>query len=108
MITQADSALSSGKREVAPRWAVAMDRWLRYLTEDLGGGPRVIRIAQMINFHKVITVFLIYGMMVYFDNYSTAAWIYLALHGTYGYCWLIKDFAFRDIYFDRVRSERSP
>ncbi len=101
MNTQANSTHPSGKREPAPRWAVAMDRWLRYLTEDLGGGPRVIRIAQLINFHKVITVFLIYGMMAYYDNYSTAAWIYLALHGTYGYCWLIKDFAFRAFYFDK-------
>ncbi len=101
MNSPANSTLPTGKPETAPQWAVAMDRWMRYLTEDLGGGPRVIRIAQMINFHKVITVFLIYGMMVYFNNYSTAAWIYLALHGTYGYCWLIKDFSFRDFYFDR-------
>ena len=101
MNSPANSTLPTGKPETAPQWAIAMDRWLRYLTEDLGGGPRKIRIAQMINFHKVITLFLIYGMMVYFDNYSTAAWIYLALHGTYGYCWLIKDFSFRDIYFDK-------
>ena len=88
-------------RKAAPGWAIKLDRWLRCMTEDLGGGPRVIRIAQMINFHKIFTVFLIYGMMVYFDNFSTASWIFLALHGTYGYCWLIKDFAFRDIYFDK-------
>ena len=75
-------------RKAAPGWAVTLDRWLRYVTEDLGGGPRVIRIAQMINFHKIFTVFLIYTMMVYFDNFSTATWVFLALHGTYGYCWL--------------------
>jgi len=101
MNAQDNLILESGKPETAPQWAVVMDRWIRYLTEDLGGGPRVIRIAQMINFHKVITVFLIYAMMVYYGNFSTAAWIFLALHGSYGYCWLIKDFSFRDIYFDQ-------
>ena len=101
MNKQANSSIPVGTPETAPQWAVAMDRWVRYLIEDLFGGPRIIKVAQMINFHKVITVFLIYAMMVYFDNYSTAAWIYLALHGTYGYCWLIKDFSFRDIYFDK-------
>jgi protein-S-isoprenylcysteine O-methyltransferase Ste14 len=101
MSTPSQAYTGSGPRETVPTWAVVMDRWTRYLTEDLGGGPRVIKIAQMINVHKVITAFLIYGMMVHFDNFSTAAWVYLALHGTYGYCWLVKDFAFRDIYFDR-------
>lgn len=94
-------AVAGAGRETAPGWAVVADRWVRYLTEDLGGGPKVVKIAQMVNFHKVITAFLILGMMKWFDNFSTAAWIYLALHGTYGYCWLIKDFSFRDIYFDR-------
>jgi protein-S-isoprenylcysteine O-methyltransferase Ste14 len=96
----ADAAASAG-REVAPGWAIQADRAVRFLTEDLGGGPRVVKIAQMINFHKVITAFLIFGMMAYFGNFTTPAWIYLALHGTYGYCWLIKDFAFRDVYFDK-------
>ncbi len=94
-------AVAGTGRETAPGCALVADRWVRYLTEDLGGGPKVVKIAQMVNFHKVITAFLILGMMKWFDNFSTAAWIYLALHGTYGYCWLIKDFSFRDIYFDR-------
>jgi hypothetical protein len=34
--------------------------------------------------------------MAYFDNYSRSAWVYLGLHGTYGYCWLVKDLGFRD------------
>jgi protein-S-isoprenylcysteine O-methyltransferase Ste14 len=88
-------------RVVAPAWAVTVDRWVRYLTEDLGGGPRDVKIAWEVNFHKVVTLFLIFGMMLYFDNFSTTAWVYLALQGTYGYCWLIKDFSFRDIHFDR-------
>ena len=89
-------AVAGTGRETAPGWAVVADRWVRYLTEDLGGGPKVVKIAQMVNFHKVITAFLILGMMKWFDNFSTAAWIYLALHGGYGLVWLIKDLTFPD------------
>ena len=70
------------------------------MTEDFGGGPKQLKMAWVINFHKVITLFLIAGMMVYFSNFSTAAWVYLGLHGIYGYCWLVKDFGFRDGNFE--------
>ena len=45
--------------------------------------------------------FYIFGMMVYFDNYSLAAYLYLALHGSYGMIWLLKDFTFPDGSFQR-------
>lgn len=80
----------------APVWASTMYRVVAYLTEAFGGGPRVLKMAWVINFHKIITLFVIFAMMIYFDNFSTAAWVYLGLHGTYGYCWLVKDFGFRD------------
>ncbi|MES2127934.1 MAG: DUF1295 domain-containing protein [Pseudomonadota bacterium] len=85
----------------APAWAHWLHRGLSYMTEDLGGGPRPLKMAWAINFHKVFTAFLILGMMAYHNNFSTAAWIYLALHGIYGYCWLIKDGACRDANFER-------
>jgi protein-S-isoprenylcysteine O-methyltransferase Ste14 len=34
--------------------------------------------------------------MAGFQNWSATAWTYLALHGTYGLCWLIKDATFPD------------
>jgi protein-S-isoprenylcysteine O-methyltransferase Ste14 len=81
---------------IAPPWARKLFDTTSYMTEEFGGGPRRLKMAWVINFHKIITLFLIFGMMVYFDNFSTAAWVYLGLHGVYGYCWLIKDFGFRD------------
>lgn len=60
----------------------------------------MIKVAWAVNFHKIVTLFLILAMMAWFENYSTAAWVYLALHGTYGYCWLIKDQTSRDQQFD--------
>jgi len=70
------------------------------MTEDFGGGPRQLKISWVINFHKIITLFIIAGMMASLGNFSTAAWVYLGLHGIYGYCWLVKDFGFRDASFE--------
>ena len=37
-----------------------------------------------------------YLLMIYFNNYSKGAYIYLSLHGTYGLIWLLKDMTFPD------------
>jgi len=84
----------------APAWADAIYKTAGRLTEDFGPGPKHLKIAWIINFHKIVTLFLVYGMMLHFDNFSMAAWVYLGLHGIYGYCWLVKDFAFRDGNFE--------
>ena len=39
--------------------------------------------------------------MYYFDNWSSASYLYLALHGTYGLTWILKDFTFPDAGFER-------
>lgn len=43
----------------------------------------------------------IFAMMLYFENFSMAMWIYASLHGTYGIFWLLKDFTFPDSSFER-------
>lgn len=88
-------------RPPAPRWASAIYKGIGYLTEELGGGPRVVKLATAINFHKLVTFFIILGMMEYTGNHSAGAWVYLALHGIYGWCWLIKDASGRDSSLDR-------
>ena len=85
----------------APAWAKLIYNTSGFLTEDFGPGPRHLKMAWVINLHKFITLFIILGMMFYFDNFSTAAWVYLGLHGIYGYCWLVKDFGFRDGSFEK-------
>jgi len=84
----------------APAWARILYDVSGKLTEDFGGGPKQLKMAWVINLHKIITLFIVLGMMFYFDNFSTAAWVYLGLHGIYGYCWLVKDFGFRDGSFE--------
>lgn len=55
-----------------------------------------MKIKHFINIHKGATAPAVFGLMLVYDNFSTAAWIYLALHGTYGALWLIKDQVYPD------------
>jgi protein-S-isoprenylcysteine O-methyltransferase Ste14 len=84
----------------APAWARVIFDVSGKLTEEFGGGPKVLKMAWVINLHKIITAFIIAGMMIHFEHFSNAAWVYLGLHGIYGYCWLVKDFGFRDGSFE--------
>ncbi len=92
---------NASQRTPAPAWAQWFYDKLWYGITDLGGGPRTLRLDQAINLQKYCTVFVIYAMMNYFNNFSVYAWIYLGLHGTYGYTWLIKDLAFSNTAFEK-------
>jgi len=50
----------------------------------------------VINAQKGATALWVAGLMALYRNGSAEAWIYLALHGTYGLCWILKDLAFPD------------
>ena len=58
-----------------------------------------MKLNQIINLHKGLTVFVVAGLMMIYKNYSIAAWVYLSLHGTYGILWLLKEKIFPDPYF---------
>jgi steroid 5-alpha reductase family enzyme len=50
-----------------------------------------------INTHKGFTFLAILGMMMYFNQWDNiTAWLYLALHGTYGLLWVLKSRVFPD------------
>ena len=67
-----------------------------FLTEELFGGPKIWKFSWIINFQKAGT-FLFIGLLIwYYENYSMAAWIYLAMHGSYGLVWILKDISFPD------------
>jgi steroid 5-alpha reductase family enzyme len=42
--------------------------------------------------------------MFYFNNFSSSAWLYLALHGSYGVMWLFKDQLFPDKQWEKTIS----
>ncbi|TXH57394.1 MAG: DUF1295 domain-containing protein [Burkholderiaceae bacterium] len=73
-----------------------MRRLSTWISRDFGGGPRPWKLAWVVNFQKCGTFFFLGALMAWYGNTSTAAWIYLALHGGYGLVWLLKDMTFPD------------
>jgi steroid 5-alpha reductase family enzyme len=63
-----------------------------------------MKTISYINAHKILVPPLVLGMMWYFDNWSTEAFVYLSLHGTYAALWLIKE----SLYPDRRFQDRQP
>lgn len=55
-----------------------------------------MKTKHAINLHKGLTAFVVIGLMWAYHNFTIGPWIYLALHGTYGLLWLIKDRLFPD------------
>ncbi len=50
-----------------------------------------MKLKHPINLHKGLAFFVVSSLMYYFNNFSLAAQLYLALHGSYGFLWLLKD-----------------
>lgn len=63
-----------------------------------------MKVKYSINAHKFLTFAVILGLMFFYDNFTLAPWVYLALHGTYGIMWLIKD----SLYPDRQWEQEVP
>jgi len=55
-----------------------------------------MKLKYPVNLHKGMTAPVVLGLMFYFQNFSTSAWVYLGLHGSYGVMWLLKDRIFPD------------
>ena len=66
----------------------------------MGGGflflDAAMKIKHAINLHKGLTAPFIIGLMLLHQNFALGAWVYLALHGTYGLIWLLKDQIYPD------------
>lgn len=90
------ASASSDPAARAPAWALAMRRGTDYLAQDFLGGPRPWKFSWVINFQKGGTFLFLGFLMAWYGQTSAPAWVYLALHGTYGLVWLLKDMAFPD------------
>lgn len=55
-----------------------------------------MKLKYPINLHKFSTFAFVIGLMVFYQNFTLAPWVYLALHGSYGIMWLIKDQLYPD------------
>ena len=63
-----------------------------------------MKIKHAINLHKGLTFLFVLGLMVAYQNFTIGPWVYLALHGSYGFMWLLKD----RIYPDKQWEEEMP
>ena len=55
-----------------------------------------MKLKHPINLHKGLTFIFVLALMVIYQNFTIGAWVYLALHGTYGILWLLKDRIYPD------------
>jgi len=79
-----------------PRWVAEVNSFNVYLSQDFLGGRKVLKTSSVINAHKILTPLVILALMFAYHNFSSIAWLYLGLHGSYCVCWLVKHVAFRD------------
>ena len=70
-----------------------------YLQYDFLGGPKVLSLRYIVDLYKGVTGLWVFFLMYYFNNYCSALWVYLFLHGSYGIFWVIKDIFFPDSSF---------
>ena len=75
-----------------------LNAWLCYWVPP---GPQCVPMYLVVNLTKGTMLLYLFALMCYFDNFSTGAWVYLALHGNYGLVWLLKDLNFPNPGFTR-------
>lgn len=63
-----------------------------------------MKLKYPINLHKGSTAIFVVGLMFYYQNFSIGPWVYLALHGSYGFLWLLKDRMFPDKQWEQLVS----
>jgi hypothetical protein len=47
------------RKQEAPHWVRTINAFYTYLGQDLLGGPKLIKMAWVINLHKFLTVFVV-------------------------------------------------
>ncbi|MBW4693690.1 MAG: DUF1295 domain-containing protein [Lyngbya sp. HA4199-MV5] len=55
-----------------------------------------MKIKHAINLHKGLTAAIVVGLMLAYQNFTLGPWVYLSLHGIYGFLWLLKDRLYPD------------
>jgi protein-S-isoprenylcysteine O-methyltransferase Ste14 len=62
----------------------------------------ILKQKYYINLNKGAVFIVVLALMGIYDQWeNTTAWVYLALHGTYGFAWLIKSQVFPDKNWER-------
>lgn len=67
-----------------------------WIITELPPGARRFRVKHAINLHKACCTAAVAALMLANGDGSEAAYVYLAMHGSYGLTWLLKDRTFPD------------
>jgi protein-S-isoprenylcysteine O-methyltransferase Ste14 len=60
-----------------------------------------MQVGTYIDLHKALLIPVVLALMGYYHNWSTDAFVYLGMHGSYSLLWLIKQRTYRDVRFDQ-------
>ncbi|NIP83079.1 MAG: DUF1295 domain-containing protein [Gemmatimonadetes bacterium] len=83
-----------------PRWAAVLNRISWTALPDAAPG-RGVPLHSVIDLHKGLTGPVVLALMLALGVFTVPAWTYLALHGSYGVIWVIKDRTFPDRQWQR-------
>lgn len=72
-----------------------------FLSQRLPPGPQCVPMRWVINFQKGGTLPYVLALMTWYNHWGPTAWLYAALHGSYGLLWLMKDQLFPDANWER-------
>jgi len=70
--------------------------WVGWAMYNLPPSTKTLSLAFFANAHKCTMLLYMFGLMIYFKNFSLGCWVYAALHGSYGFLWNLKTMAFPD------------
>ncbi len=76
-------------RLAMPRWAAVLHRVTESVVRPSPGGRIPLNVG--VDLHKAATGPFVLALMVMYGNFTIPAWVYLALHGSYGIVWVVKD-----------------
>lgn len=81
--------------------AAGLIRIRDHITDDFLGGPKALKFAWANNLQACATIPFVLMLMLIYDVWTPTAWTYLALHGSYGVVWMLKEYIFPDAGWQR-------
>lgn len=78
-----------------------LNQFVQFMSTAFLGGPRRIKMAWVVNAQKGATLVVYLAMVWAYGASDPAVWVLVALHGSYGLIWLMKEAAFPDASWQR-------
>eukprot|EP00331_Platyophrya_macrostoma_P015947 CAMPEP_0176463356 /NCGR_PEP_ID=MMETSP0127-20121128/35832_1 /TAXON_ID=938130 /ORGANISM="Platyophrya macrostoma, Strain WH" /LENGTH=359 /DNA_ID=CAMNT_0017855485 /DNA_START=20 /DNA_END=1099 /DNA_ORIENTATION=+ len=93
---KAKSTSNTPAQEEGESFSDRLPKIIETLTYSIPPNIKTLPLSFYANFQKGSMFFFLLYLMYYFKNYSRGAFIYLAMHASYGFMWNLKTLAFPD------------